>query len=359
MTKFFFDARFIRIDRHDGISRFSAEIFAAVSRLTDVTAIIYDERQLQHLPADTKFVQLSHPEAMKEFLIARKLNQLGATHVFSPMQVMGSWQRKYRLVLTVHDLIYYSHRTPPQDLNPLLQLTWRLYHLTYWPQRFLLNRADAIATVSKTSKSTIAKHRLTKREVAVIYNAASFEAATSQRQYSDAKKKLIYVGSFMPYKNVETLIKAAGQLPDFELHLLSKITDARCAQLLHLAESVGATVAFAGGVPDEQYQDALDSAFALVSASKDEGFGIPLVEAMLRGTPVIASDIEIFREIGGQAASYFDPNSSESLAAAVRAIDLAEAWQAASERSKSQAEKFNWSSSAKALLTLMQLPSKL
>ena len=358
MTKFFFDARFVRIDRHDGISRFSAEMFSAVSRLTEVTAIIHDERQLQHLPPDAKFIKLSHPEDAKEFFIARKLNQLGATHVFSPMQVMGSWQRRYRLVLTLHDLIYYRHRTPPQDLNPLLKLTWRLYHLTYWPQRILLNRADAIATVSNTSKAAIVKHRLTKREVAVIYNAASFVAAASLRKFSEAKKKLIYVGSFMPYKNVETLIEAAGQLPEFELHLLSKIDGKRRAELASLAASVGAAVVFTGGVTDQQYQEALDSAFALVSASKDEGFGIPLVEAMLRGTPVIVSDIEIFREIGGEAAKYFDPNSGGSLAATVRALDSEQKWQEASERSISQAAKFNWNSSAKALIALMQLPPK-
>jgi len=358
VTKFFFDARFIRLDRHDGISRFSAEIFAAVSRLTEVTAIIYDEGQLKHLPADAKYVKLSHPEAPQEFFISKILNQLGATHVFSPMQVMGSWRRKYRLVLTLHDLIYYRHRTPPHDLNPLLKITWRLYHLTYWSQRLLLNRADAIATVSETSKAAIAKHRLTKRPVSVVYNAASFEEAKEARSYGNAKKKLIYVGSFMPYKNVETLIRACGQLQGFELHLLSKITEERKVQLQKLADSVNAEVILVGGVSDEQYIEALDDAFALVSASKDEGFGIPLVEAMLRGTPVVVSDIEIFKEIGGDAATYFEPTDSTALADAVKGLDQMDSWQQASELSKIQAAKFNWNESAKALLKLMQLPAR-
>ena len=358
MTKFFFDARFIRLDRHDGISRFSAEIFTALAQIAEVTAIIYDERQLAHLPDGTEHVKLSNPEAAGEFFIASKLNRLNATHVFSPMQVMGSWRRKYRLVLTLHDLIYYRHRTPPRDLNLLLQLVWRLYHLTYWPQRLLLNRADAIATVSKTSKAAIETNRLTKRDVSVIYNASSFAVPSKAREFDFAKKKLIYVGSFMPYKNVETLIEACGQLPEFELHLLSKISVQRQNELSQLAGKLGATVFFVGGVSDEQYQEILDEAFALLSASKDEGFGIPLVEAMRRGTPAVVSDIEIFREIGGQAATYFDPNDAGALAEAVRQLDEQDSWQRVSELSKEQSMKFNWNSSAKSLLQIMQIPSK-
>jgi len=76
----------------------------------------------------------------------------------------------------------------------------------------------------------------------------------------------------------------------------------------------GGKVIFHNGVSETAYHQQLDRAVALVTGSQDEGFGIPLVEAMSRGIPVVVSDIEIFREIGGTAALYFDQNSAPDFA---------------------------------------------
>lgn len=187
MKTLHFDARFIRTDRHDGISRFSAELAKALHGKIRLVAIIHDLRQLDFLPAGIEYVVLNNPQSPVELFIARKLNQVGATHVFSPMQVMGSWGRKYKLVLTLHDLIYYRHRKPPQDLNLLVRIIWRLYHLSYQPQRWLLNRADAIATVSRATKILMAKHHLTKREVVVVYNAPEKIAQPPVREKAESK----------------------------------------------------------------------------------------------------------------------------------------------------------------------------
>ena len=113
--------------------------------------------------------------AGKERLQAQALaevRKLKPDVVFSPMQTMGSWGRDYGLVLTLHDLIYYENRTPPRDLPAFVRGLWRLYHLAWWPQRMLLNRADAIVTVSETSAGLIRRHRLTKRPLTVVHNAA-------------------------------------------------------------------------------------------------------------------------------------------------------------------------------------------
>ena len=348
METLHFDARFIRIDRHDGISRFSSELAKALSSKVHIVCIIHDLRQLESLPQGIDFVLVNSPQSPKEFLIARKLNRLGATHVFSPMQLMGSTGRKYKLILTLHDLIYYRHRKPPQDLNLLVRLIWRLYHLSYQPQRWLLNRADAIATVSRTTKLLMEKHHLTKRPIRVVYNAPDKVAQTTAT-YPETKN-LVYIGSFMPYKNVETLIKGVGLLSGFKLHLLSKISSERKTSLEKLAKQVGSDVVFHNGVTDEEYRDLLLNAFALVSASKDEGFGIPLVEAMQQGTPVVVSNLDIFKEVAGNAGTFFESDNPESFAKAITTLQDQSLWNEKASLSIAQAGIFDWNKSADALL---------
>ena len=77
---------------------------------------------------------------------------------------------------------------------------------------------------------------------------------------------------------------------------------------------------FHNGVTDAEYDELLLRATALTSLSRAEGYGLPLVEAMALGTPVIASDIPIFREVGGDAVSYVHPESPAEFAAAVTAL---------------------------------------
>lgn len=348
MEAIYFDARFIRLDRHDGISRFSVELVKALVHKVRVVCIVHDLRQLDFLPKGIEYLVLNHPQSPSEFFIARKLNKVGAQRVFSPMQLMGSFGRKYKLILTLHDLIYYRHRKPPQELNILIRGIWRAYHLSYQPQRWLLNRADAVATVSETTKALIQKHHLTKRPVTVVYNAPD-KLVTATRAGAPADRKLIYIGSFMPYKNVETLIRAVGMLSDFELQLLSKITPVRKAQLQALAVQSQAKVVFHNGVSDEEYRNLLAGSFALVTASQDEGFGIPLVEAMQSGTPVVVSDLDIFREVAGEAGLFFQADSPQELASQIRSLE-GELWLSKSKLGVQQAKNFDWANSAQALL---------
>jgi glycosyltransferase involved in cell wall biosynthesis len=316
-------------------------------------AIVHDLRQLDSLPTGIEYLVLNNPQAVSEFFIARKLNKVGATHVFSPMQLMGSFGRKYKLILTLHDLIYYRHRKPPQDLNLLIRGIWRLYHLSYQPQRWLLNRADAIATVSKTTLKLILKHRLTKRTIAVVYNAPDKMSKVQPRKFNGSKD-LLYIGSFMPYKNVETLVQGVPPLNGYRLHLLSKIDSSRRVQLESLAAETGASLVFHNGVTDQEYKELLSNACALVSASKDEGFGIPLVEAMQLGTPVVVSNLDIFTEVAGKAGTYFNPDDPKSFTESVLELAASNEWETKSRESIAQANLFDWNNSADALLDLFE-----
>lgn len=341
-----FDARFTRTDHHDGVSRYGASLIAALAETDDVVMLISDPRQLDLLP-DVPHVRITSPLSPAELFVARRINRLRPDVVVCPLQTMGSWGRRYPLVLTLHDLIYYQNPTPPSFLPLPVRLLWRLYHLAYWPQRMLLDRADVVATISETTANLIREHSLTRRPVMLVGNAPQ---PTERRRDPDGPRSssLLYMGSFMAYKNVETLVRAMAFLPGQALHLLSRITPGRRAELEAIVPPARRVV-FHDGVTDAEYEDLLDDSTALVTLSKAEGYGLPIIEAMATGTPVIASDIPIFREVGGSAALFVDPDDPAAVAAAVRALDEPDCWAEASRAGLEQAETYSWAVSAEQL----------
>lgn len=348
--KLFVDCRYVRTDRHDGISRFTARITEALALLHPVTMLISDEHQLALLP-ELPWRKIASPTSLAEPLVAFEVNQLEPDVVWTPMQTMGSFGRRYVLVNTVHDLIYYVNRTPPRELNWFIRLVWRCYHLAWWPQRLLLNGADEVVTVSETTRELMARHRLTKRRVSIVTNAADPPLGVVARS-SPVEQSLIYMGSFMPYKGVEVLARAMSLLPGWTLHLLSR-ADADAVRRLSALAPVGSLV-FHQGVSDEEYAALLDRATALVSASRNEGFGIPLVESMARGTPVVVSDIPIFREVGADAARYFPVGDAAALAQEVLALEEPGEWARRSAAGRVRAAAYSWDAAAAELLEVLR-----
>lgn len=354
------DARYTRLGRHDGISRYGASLAEAVAGLAadtpdlDVALLVSDPRQLAMLP-ELPHVTGPSPVSAAEAATALVLNRYAPDVVFSPMQTMGSAGRRYGLVLTLHDLIYYDHPQPPADLPAAVRAGWRLYHRAWWPQRLLLDRADAVVTVSHTTRELIAAHRLTRRPVHVVPNAprpgSVLPAGAALERLPRRGRKLVYMGSFLPYKNVETLLRAAGRLPDHELHLLSRISPARRAQLEALVPD-GARVVFHDGVDEAEYSALLAEAAALVHASRAEGYGLPVVEALAAGTPVVCSDLPIFHEVAGDAAAYAAPDDDAGFAAAVRDLQDPVRTGARVLAGLDRAGSHSWEDSARQLLTL-------
>ena len=347
--KIIFDCRYTRLGRHDGISRYGARLVEELSKLHPVTMLIWDERQLEMLP-DLPWVMGTVPTSAREPWISRLVNPHAPDVVFTPMQTMGPGGRNYALVTTVHDLIYYTHRTPPRDLNPALRLLWRVYHLWWGFQRAVLNRADAHLVDSETTRELMVKHRMTRNPMHVVLLGTEHPKVAPKRS-SAVQRTLVYMGSFMPYKNVDLLVRSMEHLPGYRLQLMSRVAPAEQARLEALAPA--GSLEFFNGASDEQYESAMKDATALVTASRDEGFGLPVVEAMALGTPVLISDIPIFREIGGQAAVFFDPDSVESVVAGVRQLEDAEEWKRRSAASVAWAKRYNWPDAAKQLLAVL------
>jgi glycosyltransferase involved in cell wall biosynthesis len=357
MRNLWFDGRYINTSHPDGISRFSIGLIRELSKLTELSVLVSNGDQERLMPDRVRTIRVNRPTSLREIFLAYRLQREEISVLFSPMQTTSSIFRNFKLISSLHDLIYYRHRNPPPHFNPLIKLVWFSFHLVYWPQRVLLNLADSVVTVSETTKRQMEQHSLTKREITVIHNAAE-PCEFVERKNRSGSRDLVYMGSFIGYKNVETLILGMGQLPDHRLILTSRISPRRLKELTELSQTAGANVEFLNGTSDDEYFALLRNSKALVSASLDEGFGIPLVEAMERGTPVVTSDIEIFEEVAGPAGLRFQAKCPEEFANQVRALSDPDFWQELSDQSLKQADEFTWAQSAKQLLELCERVSK-
>lgn len=352
--KLFFDARFIRTDFHDGVSRYSVELGNALAKLTTVTFIICDEKQLDFLPKKAKFILIHSPVSIKEPLTSLILNKYTPDVVFSPMQVMGTVGRKFKLILTSHDMIFYHYNVAPIGQPFLLRVGWKVYHATKIPERIALNSADMVATVSRAMQSEFEHAKLTKRPIIIIPNAPQNLTKLIKKQPTGLKPRhLIYMGSLMEYKNVETLIKGMDYLPGYTLHILSKSTPARSDTLKALVPKK-ANVIFYNGVTDQKYAELLAHRGALVSASLAEGFGVPAVEALAMGVPAVLSNIAVFHEVAAGGALYFEPLDPKDFARKVKELDNKSTRDQVVAHGKIQAARFDWKISAKALFNAIK-----
>ena len=207
----------------------------------------------------------------------------------------------------------------------------------------------------------MARHRLTRRPVEIISNAAQpVEQPRNPAEGSD--RELVYMGSFMEYKNVEGLIRGVNELPGYTLHLCSPITPGRRAELRALARRP-AQLVFHDGIAEEDYRQLLRRVTALVTLSRAEGFGLPVVEAMSHGTPVVLSDLPIFGEIAGSAAAPPEDSAArgaqlvgadgpETFARAVRSLEDPHVFEVSSQAARTRASDFSWDDSARRLLDL-------
>jgi glycosyltransferase involved in cell wall biosynthesis len=351
----FFDARAIRTDFHDGLSRYTTELANAVAeQASDVTFLISDDVQAKFLPIGANVIRIHPNTSIKEPFTALLLNKFRPDVVYSPLQTIGSFGRRFKLILTQQDMTYYRMPAAPRQFKPHIRAAWWLYHQCYWPGRLTLNAADVVTTVSNSSAADIAEAKLTKRPVIVVHNAARDLAIYLDKplaQQTKPPRNLVYMGVFFAHKNVETLVATAKLLPDYTLHLLSPIKPERRREL----EAVGTkNVVFHNGVSDEKYAELLADNAIFLSASKSEGFGLPLAESLALGVPCVVSDIPAHHEVAGQGALYAEATNAEDFVAKITSLDDVTARRDLTAHGQKHVAKFSWHNSAKTLLDACQ-----
>lgn len=350
--KVVYDARWLRVDNlFDGISRYSHELGRAMSRHPglELVWLISDERQLALLP-ERDFILANAPtDIVREMGLPQLLNKNRPDIVYSPFFLMGTAGREYRQVLTIHDLIYFHHRTPPQYVPQAARVAWRIFYSAKWPMRKVLDQADIVATVSDTAKQGLLDWHMTKRPIVTVSNAVSHEVTPKPAEHHESRD-ILYMGAFTPYKNVELLIDAIALLETERLHLLSPMPPSRRKVLAGRIRDRGVTdrVVIHNGVTDEVYRTLLHQCRCLITASRLEGFGLPIIEAQQQAVPVACSRIPIFQEVTGDSALFFSPDDPQECAAAIRAFGDAGISRTFIAKGLANAARFTWDASAAA-----------
>lgn len=336
--KLLFDARWINQSNPDGITRFSRELIKKlIEDGVDLQLLVSSKDQLQELPK-VKSILTNRPTSPRELGQSMRLNSHGFDVVYTPHYIFGGSGRNFPLIRTVHDLIPFKYSQKGA------KLAWRLFHSNTRILSSILNNSDGIVTVSNAVKKEL--RGLTRTPIEVVYNAPFASRASN----SSDGKSLLYIGRYERYKNVECLISAMTYLGDYQLLLAGNCSLQRQQELLPKEVS---NVKFLGKISDSDYVEVLSNAFALVTASKEEGFGLPVVEAMAAGCPVICSDIDVFREVAGDAGQFFDPNKPKQLADCAKRLEDPKYRKSVAIKSIKNARRFNWTNSSDRLKSFL------
>jgi glycosyltransferase involved in cell wall biosynthesis len=257
-----------------------------------------------------------------------------------------------RSVVTIHDCI---HLRFPQYLPSRLGYAYARAQM--WTAT---HRAARVITVSEASKRDILRYfRVPESRIDVIYNAiddrfwqqpAADDIAQVRERYRLDNPFVLYAGNIKPHKNLERLIEA--------FHLLRQNAGMKDVQLLIIGDEISkyATlrravhrhklhkhVRFFGFVSDQTLAALYRLAAVFVFPSLYEGFGLPPLEAMASGTPVITSNVSSLPEVVGDAALMIDPYEPEAIADAMqRVLSDAALREDLTRRGLARAREFSW-----------------
>jgi glycosyltransferase involved in cell wall biosynthesis len=268
-------------------------------------------------------------------------------------------------VLVVHDLafLHYPKFIPKHHL---------FFYKRYTPK--YLKKAQAVVTVSEFSKQDmINQYQLPANKITVAFSAAKpiFKPIdwtikeAIKTQYADGKEFFLFVGGIHPRKNLMQLLKAFSIFKKWQKSSMKLLVAGRMAwQFNEVIEKLKTykyrqDVVLLDYVDDEALAAITASAYAAVYPSYFEGFGVPNLEAMQSGVPVVTADVSSMPEVCGDAALYANPNDANAIAQQMMLLYKDENLRSRLiTQGLARAQQFNWDDCAQILWQVIEQTAK-
>lgn len=281
--------------------------------------------------------------------------------VFLPYSDVPPGTGGRKIVATLHDLIPVTH---PEFSTPALSRRFERR------VRRSLERCDTIIAVSEHTRSQAIEHfDIEASRIVCVPNGISTsffdngDANSTPRGSDDQDlpdRFLLHVGTIEPRKNLARLVRAfdAIALRDPNLHLI--LVGRPAWGMAELAEAIASArhknrIVVTGPVPGHTLPSLYRKATAFVFPSLAEGFGIPPLEAMACGCPVVAADATSIPEIVGGAGELFDPTDESAIAEAIERVTRDESRRAdMAQRGRTRAAEFSWTCTARATMRILE-----
>jgi glycosyltransferase involved in cell wall biosynthesis len=316
-----FDARLVR---YPGVGRYIANALRGLANQPQVDLVVYapdaESAALwqDSVPAWTVRVVTAHSPGVREQFIMPRLIAQDQIDLFHAPHYVTPLLTTCRLAITLHDLVYQKF---PASVNSAMRFYYRFMvwqalrraALIICDSQFIMREIDVPSYKRKWIPIGVSSDFTP----AVVKDISNFRNAHKLPNY------LLFVGTWKPWKNVERLLEAfecvlrsgyAGQL------VLAGRAARHQLDLTEHLQRLAPRVTVLGAVPETDLPVLYSAADALVMPSLYEGFGLPVLEAMACGTPVIVSQAGPLPEVAGEAGTYFDPLDVSSMAQAILSV---------------------------------------
>jgi glycosyltransferase involved in cell wall biosynthesis len=299
----------------------------------------------RHLNPDRGSIAYVRRLLWTQFRLSHRVKKLGGNLLFSPIPELPIGSR-IPGVVTLYDFIplrFSSARSP-------------LYQYTrHYVPRVLQQAKHILAISESTANDAMQFCDVPAAKITVIplgYDRKNFRFLDLPTQ-----NYVLYVGRTNPYKNLRRAIQAFAQVPhhqDYEFWIAGP-ADARYIPALEgLAWELGVRLQILNYVPYKELPVLINHAIALIFPSQWEGFGLPILEAMACGTPVITSNAASMPEVAGDAAMLVDPMDVQAIATALTAVIQDDRLrQQLRDRGLARAAEFSWEKTADRTKTVL------
>ncbi|MGH7156955.1 MAG: glycosyltransferase family 4 protein [Candidatus Saccharimonadales bacterium] len=315
---------------------------------------------LQHLAPKFKVVKSDY----REFGFGEQIGLLRQIRKLKPDLVhFGMTQQpvlyKKPKITTIHDLTTIRFSNPSKN-QLLFKFKQRVYKVVI---KSVARKSRYIITPSQFVKQDVAQYaKISPDKVLVTYEAADrISAAPTLIPRLAGQQYIMYVGRAQPHKNLARLVRAFELLkqkkyPDLMLVLAGKSdTNYKRIGALVTERRLAASVIFTDFVSEGELRWLYENTAAYVFPSLSEGFGLPGLEAMIHGAPVVASKATCLPEVYGDAAHYFDPRSVSDMASKINDVLSKPSLRTSLiHKGRARAVKFSWRRMAQQTLKIYE-----